>query len=501
MYTALIADDEAPIREGIRGFLSGMGLFSDVYACKNGAEALEEALKRAPDLILTDIRMPVMDGLEFLRRYARSAHHSRLIVLSGYGEFEYAQDAMRSGVADYLLKPIDNQLLSEKVLQQLAMLRIAGEDAKLAEARLLSGALADDPEALQILSGRCGDTPYMVAVCAVAPLEDAEGDYMELVAERFSAAVREVSHPARTTLKYGVSVAVFPFPDMLPNPHQVAHTMHQAIALDPSRYAVRIGVSRMYECILLINRAYREALYAALSCLRASSPTAGYHPSPVSYDHAAFLNGTEALKVAAVKAVHKGDPDGVRRASNDLYQFLSAGKYGDEASVLFLQQTLQAALDRPDTSARLCFKQPEQLLSRMICCQRFEEIESLCHDALLHASSLAGDEARGASPGAMMGEVLQYIDQNLELDLTLSGVSARFFLSESHLCRLFKNKTSYTFNEYLTRTRVRKACELLTTTGLKIYAVGDRVGFKNTKYFATLFKELTGMTPSEYRNW
>jgi len=214
-----------------------------------------------------------------------------------------------------------------------------------------------------------------------------------------------------------------------------------------------------------------------------------------------FLNGTEALKVATVKAVHKGDPEGLRRASSDLYRFLSAGKYGDEAGVLFLQQTLQAALDRPDTSARLCFKQPEQLLSRMICCQSFEEIESMCRDVLLHASALASDAHRGAAPGAMMNEILQYIDQNLESDLTLLGVSARFFLSESHLCRLFKGKTSFTFNEYLTRARVRKACELLTTTNLKIYAVSERIGFKNTKYFATLFKELTGMTPSEFRNW
>ncbi len=500
MYTILIADDEAPIREGISIFLSGMDLFSQVYTCKNGAEALEMAQRHEPDLILTDIRMPVMDGLEFLRRYAQSAHRSRLIVLSGYGEFEYAQDAMRSGAADYLLKPIDNQLLYEKILQQIAMLKTAGEDAKLAEARLMSGALADDPESLKILSERCGDTPYMVAVCATAPLEGAEGDHVELAAERFSAAVREVSGPARITLKYGVPVAVLPFPDLLPDPHQVASALHRATALDPGLFAVRVGVSRMYARISLINRAYREALYAALSCLRASSFAAGYLPSPVSYDHASFLNGTEALKLTAIKAVHKGDPDGVRRASYGLYQFLSTGKYGDEASVLFLQQTLQAALDRPDTSARLRFKQPEQLLSRMICSPRFEEIDSLCRDALLHAASLA-DEVGGASPGAMMGEVLHYIDQNLEQDLTLSSVSGHFYLSESHLCRLFKKKTSYTFNEYLTRARVRKACELLTTTSMKIYAISERVGLKNAKYFATLFKEQTGMTASEYRNW
>ncbi len=501
MYKALIADDEAPIREGISGYLSEMGLFSEVYTCKNGAEALEAALKHAPDLILTDIRMPVMDGLEFLSRYARSPHNSRMIVLSGYSEFEYAREAMRSGVSDYLLKPIDNQLLAEKVLQQIAELKSAEDDAHLAEARLLSSALAGDPEALQILSERGGDTPYMVAVCAIAPLMGAEGDYVELVAKRFAGAVQAIGHPAQHTLKYGVPVAVVPFPDKLPDPLQIARKLRRAIEVDPDRYIVRVGVSRMYTCASLINRPYREALYAALRCLRTSVPAAGYRPSPVTYDHAAFLNSAEALKTVTVKAVNKGDPESVRRASGDLYQFLSAGKYGDEANVLFLQQTLQAALDRPDTNARLSFKQPEQLLSRMICCKRFDEIEPLFRDALLHASAPAGDDVRGACPGAMMGEILQYIDQNLESDLTLSGVSTRFFLSESHLFRLFKNKTPYTFNEYLTRARVRKACELLATTNLKIYAVGDRVGFKNTKYFATLFKEQTGMTPSEFRNW
>lgn len=118
MFNIMIVDDERSVREGIKRFLSGQeGLFDEVYGASNGAEAMEILKEKEPQIVLTDINMPYMDGLEFIETLKKQKTDIQTIVLSGYDEFSYAQRAMRNGVEHYLLKPVNRKELLELLNQ------------------------------------------------------------------------------------------------------------------------------------------------------------------------------------------------------------------------------------------------------------------------------------------------------------------------------------------------------------------------------------------------
>ncbi len=118
MFSIMIVDDEKSVREGLKNYLSRQeNLFDEVYSAVNGEEALELMQEKQPQVIVTDINMPHMDGLEFIELLKKQRQDVQIIVLSGYDDFTYAQRAMRNGVEHYLLKPVDRKELVELLSQ------------------------------------------------------------------------------------------------------------------------------------------------------------------------------------------------------------------------------------------------------------------------------------------------------------------------------------------------------------------------------------------------
>ena len=116
MFQILIADDEPNIREGVRQFITRRcPEWQVVGAARDGREALEMAERFLPDCIMTDITMPHVNGLEFLEKIKGELPDAKLLILSGYDDFEYAVQGMRLGVSDYLLKPLDTELLIQRL--------------------------------------------------------------------------------------------------------------------------------------------------------------------------------------------------------------------------------------------------------------------------------------------------------------------------------------------------------------------------------------------------
>ncbi|HEU5097679.1 MAG TPA: response regulator, partial [Roseiflexaceae bacterium] len=153
----LVVEDEPLALDDLLGMLAPFADAHQIIGCASGAEALAAAKTAAPDLVITDIRMPEIDGLELVRRLKQQAPHLVAIVLSGYSEFEYARTGMRLGISDYLLKPVPTEALCQAVARgldaaadtrardsrvreaQLARLLLGGQRAALAEPNLLAG--------------------------------------------------------------------------------------------------------------------------------------------------------------------------------------------------------------------------------------------------------------------------------------------------------------------------------------------------------------------------
>lgn len=126
MYTLLIVDDEPRIRRGLEKQIPWESMnFTTIHSAENGKQALESVMANRPHLIITDIRMPDMDGLEFIQEIRDRGIHSQIIIISGYNDFTYAQTAIRFGVSDYLLKPINENTLYNSIINCTKKLELA----------------------------------------------------------------------------------------------------------------------------------------------------------------------------------------------------------------------------------------------------------------------------------------------------------------------------------------------------------------------------------------
>ena len=122
-YKVIIVDDEYLVRTGLRQTVDWQSLCAEVVAeCENGAQALDAVIKHSPDLIISDVRMPVMDGLMLAEKLAERGYDGAVIFYSGYSDFEYVRKALEYGVSGYVLKPVENKMLVEKVAETMAAL-------------------------------------------------------------------------------------------------------------------------------------------------------------------------------------------------------------------------------------------------------------------------------------------------------------------------------------------------------------------------------------------
>jgi two-component system, response regulator YesN len=139
MIKSLIVDDEYLVRIGLRQTIPWSSLGIEVVAeAEDGQSGLELALEHRPDIIITDIKMPFMDGIEFMRRVRESGLDANFIVLSGYGDFEYAKGAIRYGAVEYLLKPVENEKIVDALQQSIQRLRRDQTVLDLGRRKLLS---------------------------------------------------------------------------------------------------------------------------------------------------------------------------------------------------------------------------------------------------------------------------------------------------------------------------------------------------------------------------
>ncbi|HZG57034.1 response regulator transcription factor [Paenibacillus sp.] len=172
-FTVLTVDDEIMIKRTVRKLLEGSDTFRWIGDAEDGAEALEFVERMRPDVVVTDITMPVMDGLELIRRLKEAPRRPEIVILSGYDDFPFVQEAIRQGVADYLLKPIKPPEF------QATMERIA---ARLRETRRVEPARTDWLPLSEAAGRRLADAAWMLQPEAAA---EALGEVMSWTAPRF----------------------------------------------------------------------------------------------------------------------------------------------------------------------------------------------------------------------------------------------------------------------------------------------------------------------------
>lgn len=464
MYKVLIVDDETWVVENYRMGIDWAGYgFEVVDVAANGIEALEKIKTIHPDLVMTDIRMPMMGGLELIRLARKQYPDVEFVVISGYAEFSYAQKALNYGVAGYCLKPIEEaeiQLVLGNVKERL-MNRGHRKADYFAALEDMAGGEAD----ADVLSGygmHWDKSSGMRVLVCVGKWREGFSDFWNVVV------------PLGVDRK-----ACFISNRFLP---EAIHELEMYPELV-------VGVSRRVDDIALVNNALVEAQISAQQSFMTGR--AGiYHYQAASRGRLREIIG----RLSA--AMGKRDTGAVLDAFNDI-EDLFCGENYNVRHAFYVYNMISDMLFQhgveDDCYDMVNYQEMTSLYTGA------KEMLAILQEHCLGVINYGSELDVQTVNNDVVREILRYLHDNYYHDISLRDLADRYFLNPSYLCRTFKKQVGKPFTVYLANLRLRHACELLRATTMSVYEIAERCGYKDYFYFARLFKRTLGVTPSQYR--
>jgi two-component system response regulator YesN len=488
----LVVEDEPLALDDLLGMLQAFNGVHHIIGCASGVEALAHAEVMPPDLIITDIRMPEIDGLELVRRLKARTPQLAAIVLSGYSEFEYARTSLRLGIADYLLKPVRTDALHQAVtraLEAIATERTHATHLREAElARLLLGgqrATSADPNLL------AGDWGIVVLIC-----ENWEGPtiWRDTPIDRAFIAGTVGADAPRGVDVVDVDARCRLVLVPLAGPQlylvdTIAQRLHRTITatgvVAHTTYMLKAAGERP-------ERALPEGLNRLTRTMRFAHPTFA-RPGAGSDDASGAL-AHEHIQLVARALAEGRLSDAIGEVSAALNRFQREG-----ASQSTIIQALDEifALIQQHTKARSDADLPNRdLLTAVIRTQRSYEELSAWVDSLLQPL-LIGRHA--VTPRQLVRALVALVHAAYAEDLSLQAFATEHNVSLSYFSRLFKDEVGMTFSDYLTRVRIEKAKELLERRDLRLGDISVLVGYDDPKYFGQIFRKIAGVSALDYQ--
>jgi two-component system response regulator YesN len=527
MYKFLLIDDEAIVREGIRDNIKWAEHgFEFVGACADGREGIASVERLHPDVILTDICMPFVNGLELTKIITSRYPDIKVLLLTGHDEFEYAREAVKLKADDFILKPItaaelrkildrvrreldkerrekqSYQRLKEQLKESLPLLRERFLN------RLVSGNLENiDPEARMAV---CGITLQgnLFQILLIDPDSDSHGAETDL----HYLAVRNICN--NMVKGNGRSLCFQDSNDrivVIIAGHDSAalkkETLERSekINLEAKKHPgiiLSAGIGNPVTHISAISSSYKEALLAL--------------------EYRFLIGRGLVIQVNEVLGSEKGIRESGKKWNRDLARTLrlASGRQADSIITGMISDFRKAAISREKFSIEIhktlsyilrtveeigieekeiLVEGNENPFSIIDNCKTLEEIEIWCKELCRNIISCIASRRENHSRMKALEAEHFIIDHFREQDLYLSAVCKAIAVSSSYFSPLFKKYTGKTFVEYLTAKRIEKAGELLRCSDLKQYEIADAVGFNDPHYFSIIFKKITGLPPSEYR--
>jgi two-component system response regulator YesN len=532
MYKILIADDEANVREGIRDNLNWHELgFEVVGDFENGLEVIQALEQLQPDVVLTDINMPFVDGLEVSRYLFEHFPHTKVIILTGYDEFDYAQQALKLKVHDYILKPntayelrliltrlkeeLDEEARQTKDLSNIKQ-RLR-ESLPLVRERflnqLISGSMREGElkEKLAYLELHLQGLHFLVAVIDADDHGELEKFYPESESELLYFAVFNISEEIITKYDGGVifqnnnekTIAILSADQVETLYENALNILEEISAAIKShlKFTVSVGVGDVCTGMNKIHSSYKRAASAldyrfllGKNRVISINDIEGNINTSVPYD--------KTWERKLVSGIKSGTLQEIELIIGNIMRNFRESYLPIHRCYIHIQQvmiSIMDALDEMEIRDDVLMNNESSPLTEIYQHKTLDEIESWLNDYCQKVSLIISDK-RDRFGRVQISKAEAFILANYaDGQITLNSVCKHLTMSKSYFSLLFKNYTSETFIGYLTKIRIEKAKELLKHTDMKSYEIADRVGYADPQYFSLLFKKTTGMTTTQYR--
>ena len=523
MIKVFLVEDEIIIRNGIKNTIDWEKEgFEFAGEAGDGEVAYPLILKTRPDILITDIQMPFMNGLELSRLIKYELPDTKILILSGYGEFDYAKQAIAIGVTNYLLKPVS----SEKLLEELHGIsrtieaerhrndlltnyeQNIEEQEQRAREKLYGELVTGTVPVSEALARGCElgvgfrASAYLILIIKLSVLNSEEGnadDWFEQVLRQF---------PAVKTFPYGIEGYVLIIEGE--NEHHLDDICRQIEGelqnLRAEQNGVQFfgGIGGAVTRLGDVPKSYYQACKAfANRFFMAWNQLAGLDDQEELPD-VKTLGNTGAGRALVTDFLKGGVQEDVEVFTRRYFDTIGEGNY---KSLLFRKYIMMdvfmeavSFLERIGQPVDALSEKSRNISDTIIRAGSQEVIEdyfnTLFRDCLAVRDSIAARKH-----DQLIENARTYIsDHYSDDDLSLNTVASYVGMSSSYFSSLFSQETGQTFIEYVTAVRMEKAKELLMCTSLRTSEIGSRVGYKDPHYFSYLFKKVVSCSPKEYRS-
>ncbi len=524
----LIVEDEPIIRMGIASVMpwEELGCEAPLLA-NNGKEGLIKAAENQPQLVISDIRMPQMDGLEMAQQLAAQYPGVKIIFLTGYKEFEYAQKAISFGVREYILKPVDQEELLGAVKRLTEQIR--SEETLEAEREQLEKQVQ---ESLPILRDKFISSLLFGNMDSVESIYE-KMDYFSVKIEEFAVmalvldSFHELEHGFTESdillllfmiqeqvkdllAEYGYSAITFQHEKVLyailsPKEKKLdgSGLLEYGNALgnrvkEKGRFSLSIGISHIHKGAAALRRARRE-----------SDQCAGQ-----SY----YFGAGSVIYYDDLKAADSSEPKEEEPETEPFFRSLRQGSgVRQEMEELCRQlQQLSSVGAVKSMTAEVISGGFRQLMGEYGDCQVLDSQYDSQMEKLHYARSVRNYTELLTETGAWMenfiqsrqrsrtqhllDQAIQYMRENCRREVSLEEVADQVYVSKWYFSKLFRKEKGIKFSDCMSALRIEEAQKIIRThPNLRNYEVADMVGFTDVRYFSQLFRKITGKTPSEFR--
>lgn len=536
MLTVLIADDEVKIVQLIQCLVRWEDFDMEVVATANdGLTAFSLISELEPDIVITDIRMPNVSGVELVQCTQNQGLHPYFIIVSGYSDFEYAQQAIKLGVEDYLLKPLKKKELESVLtkIQEKAGLaekelahRIALNDALITSHAKLKNALLTDllikeKTSVSRMSAEELNREYGVSfpgssyVCVIWHLFSehereqiaSQEEYQFLLPKLEKELLQRISGLCRETLSIALE-------------HEILFLLNydEVCQMDLEDQLSRLKIQ-------FLN--YRSIYPDMQMCLCMGSVAADFSGFVQSYQDARTAlqmrfdkNGTFFLKyqptsssVLSVNDILTAPLKAKLTKEIELLNHAGFSAVLDEVKILLLKnknqgtvlyQCYQLLADlfllnmAPHMEQNQLTPLRHQMEDVLQIYSAFEDAFSCFQDLCLNCIARQRD-AKKEAEHLPIRQARQYLQEHFAEPISLESVSRSVGFNPAYFSTLFKKETGQNFSDYLIKIRITQAQNMLTHTNMGIADIAVACGYSDVKYFSKLFKRNTSITPSEFR--
>ncbi|ABR33560.1 MULTISPECIES: response regulator transcription factor [Clostridium] len=535
MYKVMIVDDEIPAREILLCIINWEDTdFRIVYSASNGKDALDKYTDIKPDLIITDIQMPIIDGLDLIEEVQKINKSQKFLILSCYEDFTYAQRAMKMGVTDYLIKDLitpndlygilaktqtdlDNITIKKsEIKKEHKLLNFLKENKDIALRKLIFNDISQDDcynliENLNLnLNGKLF-VLFLIQIDNFFKYIEDENFYTNTLNEiikNVSETIEELNIGECFYSENGEFTAIVRLSptiseaDIINECYYLAQEIRKRISL-MHNISLTISVSSTFKKPFKIKKYFDEAFKLSKMKVFLGNDTIILNNTFVK--NLDLDTDTLAKRINAINiAIEQNNIENLKSELTHLYDKDIRG-FMQFNYLNYINSSLLDLVVRTCNRYSIAYEDifstsylPIEILSTK---ETVEEMSGWFIEIFTKIININFNNSFKNKYSKKVADSIDYINKNLfNQSLSLTDIAENINVHKVYLCRIFKEETGENVTQYILKARIDKSKEIILSTNYKLYEISDKLGFNSPQQFSILFKKVTGITPNQFRD-